>query len=1155
MNRFLLLCAALSLSVSIFWAQTFNASIRGVVTDKSGAAVPSAKITVTDVNRNLDHTANTDGSGRYNITALPPGRYTLKAEAAGFEKYSQNPFDLQVQQEATINVELAVGGVATSVDVTAAAPLINTTSADLGTVVNNNFIQSMPLAGRQPLALVSLAAGVTPVNTSAGGQSSTNFVANGVRNSTSDVLLDGMSLTNVEQNSGITNLEYQPSVDVVEEFKVQTNFFSAEFGNTGGAVVNMVTKSGTNQFHGVGYEFARNAAMNANSWFSNRAGKSIPDFQRNVFGGTIGGPVEIPKLYNGHDKTFFFYDFEQTIQSNASTQLSTLPTLKERAGDFSDTRDASGRLITIFNPFDTYKTADGRTLRNPFPGNIIPVSAQNPIAIKALSYYPNPTSDGNAFSHTNNFFGQGVAQSQSSQMDAKLDHNLNEKMRFSTRYSLNFGDNTPPNFFGNLADPYSNGDSRSRTQQFVYDFTRIQSPTTIINLRYGVLRQHAQTDPKSDGFDPTSLGLPSIYLTSGLRQFPAFQPEGYQQVGMVGYGRIVRGDDVQSIIGNVTKIMGAHSLKVGAEARLMRLNYLQPGYPQGNFTFSRAITNQDPNSSSSLQGNGVASMLLGWGSGGDYHLDPPSASASKYYGFYAQDDWKITRKLTINLGLRYDFDVPRTERYNRYSWFDFNAPSPLAGKVPGYPDLKGQFKFADANTRSPIDGDYNNFQPRFGFAYALDDKTAIRGGYGIFYTVSRATIKGHTGSAFSTDSTPEFSRDGGLTEYASLSNPYPNGLTLPPGNSLGAATFLGLGVGTETRPDANPQYQSWNFSVQRQLPGSSVFEVNYTGSKGTHLYFGGGVENQNRLDPVYWSMGRTALNALVPNPFYGIITDPKSRLSAPTVTLNTLLRPYPQYAGGVSGSTPNIGNSIYHAVQFKYDKRFSNGLSFLTYYTISKLIDDSSFSAGNVAWLGGTTSVQNYKNLRLERSVSAMDVPQRLVMSFSYELPVGKGKAFGGNVSKKVNAVIGGWSIDGLTTFSRGYPIIPSLQGGVLWEGAQRPNLIGDPSTSGSVESRINNYFNTAAFSRPAPDTFGTAPRTLNYRTPGIKNADVSLLKNVYFTEAKRLQFRLEAFNVTNSVTFGTPNATFGSPSFGVISGYAGGRGPRELQVAVKFYY
>jgi hypothetical protein len=965
-----------------------------------------------------------------------------------------------------------------------------------------------------------------------------------------------MSLTNVEQNSGITNLEYQPSVDVVQEFKVQTNFFSAEFGNTGGAVINMITKSGTNEFHGVGYEFARNAVMNANSWFSNRAGRTIPDFKRNVFGGTLGGPVLIPRIYSGRNKTFFFYDYEGTRQSTAATQLSTIPTLKERAGDFSDTRDANGTLVTIYNPLDTFKAADGRTLRNAFAGNIVPASLQNPVAKNALAYYPLPTSEGSLYTHTNNFFGQGVSRSEANQMDAKVDHNISDKSRLSSRYSLNFGNsNVPANFYGNAADPYSNGDSHTRTQQFVFDFTRVHNATTIINLRYGVLRQHAQTDPKSTGFNPTSLGLPSIYLTSGILQFPAFQPEGYQQVGMVGFGLIQRGDDVQSIVGNVSKIFSSHNLKVGAEARLMRLNYLQPGYPQGDFAFARATTNQDPNASSSIQGNAVASMLLGWGSGGDYHLDPPSASASRYFGYYVQDDWKINRRLTVNLGLRFDYDVPRTERYDRLSWFDFNAPSPIAGQVPGYPDLKGAFRFANSDQRSPVDGDYNNWQPRIGFAYALGDKTAIRGGYGIYYTVSRATIKGHTGSGFSTDSVPQFSRDGGLTQYASLSNPYPNGLTLPPGNSQGAATFLGLSVGTNSRPNANPQYQSWNFSIQRQLPAGSVLEVNYTGSKGTHLYFGGGVENQNRLDPSYWSLGRTALNTLVPNPFYGIITDSRSALSAPTVTRNTLLRPFPQYSGGVSGDTPNIGNSIYHGVQFKYEKRFSHGISVVSNYTISKLIDDSSFSSGNVAFLGGTTSIQNYKNLRLERSVSSMDVPQRAVISFNYELPVGRGKAFGAGWGKPVNAVLGGWSVDGLMTFSKGYPIVPLLQGGVLWEGTQRPNLIGDPSTEGPVESRINNYFNTAAFSRPAADTFGTAPRTLNYRTPGIKNADMSLLKNFHFTESKYLQVRLEAFNVTNTVTFGTPNATYGSSTFGVISGYAGGRGSRELQLAAKFYY
>jgi hypothetical protein len=414
-----------------------------------------------------------------------------------------------------------------------------------------------------------------------------------------------------------------------------------------------------------------------------------------------------------------------------------------------------------------------------------------------------------------------------------------------------------------------------------------------------------------------------------------------------------------------------------------------------------------------------------------------------------------------------------------------------------------------------------------------------------------------------TNSPVEFSRDGNLTPYASIANPYPNGLTIPPGNTLGPATFLGLSVGTESRENANPQYQQWNLSIQRALPGDSMIQVNYTGGKGTHLYFGGGVQNVNRLDPSLWPMGRTALLALVANPFYGIITDPTSRLSAPTVQQNTLLRPYPQYSGGVSGSARNIGNSIYHGVQFQFEKRFSHGLSFGGHYTISKMIDDSSFSDGNVGWLGGVTDVQNPFNLRLERAVSAQDIPQRVVMTFSYQLPIGRGKWLGKNWRKPLNLAAGGWEVSGIYTFSAGFPLnsgsqfreLP-LQGATLWEGVQRPNLIGDPRRDGSVKDRLNRYFNESAFSRPAPDTYGSMPRTLpNYRSPGIRNADMAIFKRLTITESKYVQLRLEAFNLTNTATFATPHRTFGATNFGIIDTYAGGRGPRELQVAVKFYY
>src|SRR5260370_29686643 len=408
-------------------AQSFTASVRGVVTDSSHSAIPDAKGNVTDADRNLSQKTVTDASGRFVFTALPPGRYTLDVESAGFNKYSRAAFELQVQQQATIDVALAVGAIATTVSVESSATLLNTTSATLGQVVENKFILSLPLAGRSPLALVALSPGVTPSNLNPGGQSNTNFTANGNRNSSADVVLDGMSVANIEQNSGITNLEYQPSVDAVQEFKVQTNYFSAEFGNTGGAIVNVIIKSGTNQIHGDGYEFHRNAALNANNWFSNRASRAIPDFQRNVFGGTVGGPVRIPHLYDGRNKTFFFYDYEGTRQSSASTKTMTVPTAKERAGDFSDTRASNGQLITIFNPYDTYKTGDGKTLRQPFAQNIVPLAMQNPIALNVMKYYPNPTSDGLPSTHTNNFFALGVNVSQGDQMDIKVDHHIGDR--------------------------------------------------------------------------------------------------------------------------------------------------------------------------------------------------------------------------------------------------------------------------------------------------------------------------------------------------------------------------------------------------------------------------------------------------------------------------------------------------------------------------------------------------------------------------------------------------------------------------------------------------------------------------------------------------------------------------------------------------------
>ena len=582
-----LLCAAAILP-GILYAQSYTASIRGIVTDTSKSAIPGAKVTATSTSRNTSQTSMTDGSGRYVVTALPPGQYTLAVEASGFTKYEHSAFQLEVQQQATIDAELAVGTIATAVNVEASAPLLNTTSATLGQVVENKFILSLPLAGRSPLALVELTPGVTPSNLNPGGQSNTNFTANGTRNSTADVLLDGVSVANIEQNSGITNLEYQPSVDAVQEFKVQTNYFSAEFGNTGGAVVNMITKSGTNDLHGDVYEFHRNSALNANNWFSNRAGKAIPDFKRNVFGGVVGGPVRIPHLYNGTDKTFFFYDYEGTAPVECCDQdhdRADRSAAHRRFQQYPHIRADNSSPFTTLRHVQDGGWEDDAPCHLPATG--FPTSMLDPVALNVMKYYPAANSDGLPFTHANNLFAQGVNVSDSNQMDIKLDHNISEKQRFTSRYSVNWGSSTPPLLLGNLADNSTNGDSSSRTQSFVFDFTRMQSPTTIFEFRYGLLRQRANTNPKSLGFDQTSLGLPDVYLTSGVKMFPTFSPEGYQELGQVGYGLIARGDEMNDVTGSMNKIVGGHNLKAGVEARFLLLNYLQPGYPQGHMTYGR----------------------------------------------------------------------------------------------------------------------------------------------------------------------------------------------------------------------------------------------------------------------------------------------------------------------------------------------------------------------------------------------------------------------------------------------------------------------------------------------------------------------------------------------------------------------------------------
>jgi hypothetical protein len=861
------------------------------------------------------------------------------------------------------------------------------------------------------------------------------------------------------------------------------------------------------------------------------------------------------------NKTFFFGGYEYTRQQSPTSQTITVPTALQREGDFSQTFNSSGQLMTIYNPFDTFVNAAGNIERRPFPGNVVPKNMMDPIALKALSYLPLPNQPGAAFTNTANWFNQGTNTSNGHQMNLKGDHSFNDSNRLSGRYSNARSTGTNPNLFGDgNAAYFTGGPNHTNTHSMVADFTHVRSATTLFSFRYGLTYSDFGRNPLVDSFDLTTLGFPQNMKDAATNLvFPRFQAEGFQEFGTEPYWIMDRQEAVHHWSGSMTKIIGGHNIKVGGERRFNVLDYSQPGNPSGRFNFSRNTTCRERFTCPGDQGNGLATMLLGWASGigtggaSEFQIEPKAFSRSAYWGFYFQDDWKITNKLTLNLGLRYDFDVPRWEAQNRYSYWDLDAQSPV--QVPGF-DTRGVIKFVDDNNRSPFKSDRNNWQPRIGFAYAATEKTAIRAGYGLFYTLSRATVFGRPGTGFTINSPVNWSLDSNATLNRNLNNPFPDGVLQPPGRSQGDATLLGLNASTIVPGNnRNPEYHSWNFSIQRELPLQSVLELNYTGSRGTHLFMP--VTTLSPLSPQYWTMGRTALNATVPNPFYGHITDPRSPLSQPTIVQNKLLRPMPQFDGtGVGTAEPARGDSNYHALQVKWEKRFSQGLTMLSHYTWSKMIDNVSHSSGNVSWLGGSTSLQNIWDLRGERALSSHDVAHRVVLTGAYELPFGKKRKWGTNWNRAVDWIAGGWEVSGMAVMQSGMPLQVTQSGGAIWDGTQRPNLVGDPSTSGRVQDRINNYFNQAAFSQPAPDVPGTAPRNLNYRGPGIKTLDAALLKSVATWEGQRIELRLEAQNATNTPMFGDPaGLAFGATNFGQITGLRNGVGPRNVQFGVKYYF
>ena len=698
----------------------------------------------------------------------------------------------------------------------------------------------------------------------------------------------------------------------------------------------------------------------------------------------------------------------------------------------------------------------------------------------------------------------------------------------------------------------------------------------MLSFSYGFARSWvfghgpAGDNPKLDPV--TLLGEPAYTALSGFRAIPSisvlgnYTPAfGNGSIGSQPWSIIREGQETHQLLASLSRVQGQHELKFGGEGRMHRINFVQPGTPAGLYNFDFNGTSQHPSSGG---GDAMASFLpsVNPGSWGQYEIPAFVSTQSFQWAGFVNDNWRVNRKLTVNIGLRYDLSLPRTERYNRMNSLDTNVASPL--QVPAFPNLKGAEVFVSSSNRynyATEYADFGNFGPRLGIAYKLTDKTVIRTGYGIFSVVSRRGAAGTGGSGYqgydtSTNWINSYQNDG-ATPWGRLSNPFPAGVRLPPGSSKGLLNDVGFGAAGPTKAyNQTPYEQTWSFGMQREIPWGVLIDANYVGKKGTHLYYGGAGELNYLPGAIehYNSDQISGLQKFVPNPFYGVITDPTSSLSSPTVQAYQLQLRFPQFTS-FGTDEPPWANSKYHAFQLRVEKRFSAGLQFLVTYTKSKSIDDASVTSGGTTWLGGSTSLQDPNNRSLERSLSQFDIPQVLQFSYVYELPVGKGKLMGKNLNPVLNTIIGGWKTNGIWRFDNGQPIIIGLQGGksLPTYGGQRPNQSAAIKRNNGA-NWLNQYFaNPEVFTVPAPYTLGTAPRVLpNIRLPGTANSNLSLFKEFPLSrirEGMRLEYRFEAFNALNHPQFCGPNTTVNTSTFGKISGQC--NSPREVQMGLQLFW
>jgi len=1160
MHLFLIsLVAALIITASLH-GQATNGSINGTVTDQTGGVVAGCTVTLSNVGTTETRTTATNDSGFYQFRNLSPGRYSVTVEKQGYQKMVRQPLELQVEATLLIDMTLQVGRETQQVVVTGRTPLLQAESDTLGAVVDQRQTNEMPLNGRNPMSLVALVPSVVPQGQSQQTPTGTNpfgwgnyQIGGGFANQ-SITYLDGAPV-NTEYLNATALI---PTQDSLQEFRVMTNNLPPEYGRLAGGAVQFRTKSGTNNLHGTAYEYLRNKVLNANTFFGKQANLPNPAFTQNQYGFNVGGPLYIPHVYDGRNRTFFFVNWEGFALRQGTTYKQTVPTAAELTGDLSD------QGVPIYDPLTTCGApgappcAPGETQynRTQFPGAVIPANRLNPTSVAYLkTFFPPPNVPG-AAPGTPNFVTNGSSGGNNYETVVHIDQNVSSKQHISARYT-NWMNN-------NLATQAFNGICQDRcgetftTNDFVLADDYAVSSRTMLDLRISYLRFVYSRAPLLNNFDLTSIGQPSA-LQSQVEYPgpPVMVITGYDPQGIFGSqgadSTIHNATDDDRISGNLTHIIGNHTLSFGGEFMRATFNYVQDNISSGDYSFSPGFTSQNP--VTGVGGLGLASFLLGYPSGGSMEVATPLASEQLYPAVYGNDDWRVSHRLTLHMGLRWEDTQPFTERHNRLSYFDPKAANPvLSAAGITAPGTVGLVSSGTRGSRFAINNTLMEFSPRVGLAFQARPDTVFSAGYGIFWLPNDVTGLPYTDPIDASTTGVVSSINGGLTPYATIDNPYPQGLIPPVGRGSNLqSTLLGAGNSYNSPTDPYAYTQQYNAGIQQQLGNSFMFSLVWGGAKGTHLPFSG--LNIDTLPTQYMSMGNALLNN-VPNPYYGIISS-KYSLGAPTVPAGQLLLPFPEFSS-VGIQADNVGNSTYDSLQLSAQQRFARGASINASYTWAKLISDTDTLT---TWLEpNIAGVQNPRNLRGEKSLSSDDARQRLVVSYVYDLPFGHGMRFLSHSPSIVDAVLGGWGVGGVTTLMTGFPLGFTTAQNLTssFGGGSRPDYMSGcaKQVTGDATQRVGRWFNTACFVQPAPFTFGDEPRNdSTLRAAGVANWDASAYKTfpIAHSDQVNMQFRAEAFNLFNRVQFGYPGLTQGASNFGIVSSQL--NNPRLLQFSLRLNY